>query len=99
MQTLNRMACYSFSVSASKWQVEFFKHQQPQVQTLLYLFQAELRVDLNQVKEFIKRAKAWRNVKWAGRKPGKPKSFLLSVIVLRAYETAEKMGGISIARQ
>ena len=37
------------------------------------------------MKEFIKRAKAWRNgQKWGDR--GKPKSYLLSVLVLRAYE-------------
>jgi hypothetical protein len=44
------------------------------------------------VKEFIKRAKAWRNSReWGDR--GKPKSYLLSVLVLRAYEiSCRKLG-------
>ena len=45
-----------------------------------------------QAKEFIKRAKAWRNKKWEGGHEGRPKSYLLSVIVLRAHETARTMG-------
>nr|AGZ60267.1 2',5'-oligoadenylate synthetase [Tedania ignis] len=69
---------FNFSMSASKWQVDFFKDQP------------------NQVKEFIRRAKAWRNKKWAGQ-AGKPKSYLLSVIVLRAYERAKGKGDTYIA--
>ena len=42
------------------------------------------------MKEFIRRAKAWRNSQeWGDR--GKPKSYLLSVLVLRAYEIAREM--------
>ena len=41
-----------------------------------------------QVKEFIRRAKAWRNDVWEKVKDGKPKSYLMSVLVLRAYEIA-----------
>ena len=45
---------------------------------------------LLQVKEFIKRAKAWRNDTWETQRlsEGKPKSYLLSCIVLRGYEKA-----------
>ncbi len=43
---------------------------------------------LLQVKEFIKRAKAWRNTTWERLSEGKPKSYLLSCIVLRGYEKA-----------
>ena len=43
-----------------------------------------------QVKEFISRAKAWRNKKWPKSTggSGRPKSYLISLLVLRAYETA-----------
>lgn len=52
-----------------------------------------------QVKEFIKRAKAWRNSVWERVKEGKPKSFFLSVLVLRAHELArKKLGDTSTKR-
>lgn len=43
-----------------------------------------------QVKEFIRRAKAWRNKVWPKGVggTGRPKSYLISVLVLRAYEKA-----------
>ena len=43
-----------------------------------------------QVKEFISRAKAWRNKVWPKSTggSGRPKSYLISLLVLRAYETA-----------
>ena len=37
------------------------------------------------VKELIRRAKAWRNMVWAGNKDGRPKSYLLSLLVITAY--------------
>ena len=44
-----------------------------------------MRPCIVQVKEFIRRAKAWRNCQeWGDR--GKPKSYLLSVLVLKAYQ-------------
>ncbi len=45
-----------------------------------------------QAKEFIKRAKAWRNEKWSLSKAGKPKSYLISLLVLKAYENARERG-------
>ena len=42
------------------------------------------------MKEYIRRAKAWRNRVWGARKEGKPKSYLLSLLVVRAYETSDK---------
>ena len=39
-----------------------------------------------QVKEYIKRAKAWRNKEWADGDGGMPKSYLLSLLVVKAYE-------------
>ena len=41
-----------------------------------------------QVKEYIKRAKAWRNNKWMNNSHGKPKSYLISLLVVGAYERA-----------
>ena len=40
-----------------------------------------------QVKEYIRRAKAWRNRMWANGGEGKPSSYLMSLLVLEAYET------------
>lgn len=76
LQNVDRGKLFDFSVNASKWQVEFFQEQP------------------SQVKEFIKRAKAWRNQKWPKSRPGagKPKSYLVSLLVLRAYENARDRG-------
>jgi len=38
-----------------------------------------------QVKELIRRMKAWRNVMWEGSKQSRPKSFLISLLVITAY--------------
>jgi len=45
-----------------------------------------------QVKEFIRRAKAWRNRVWSkgAGGTGRPKSYLISLLVLRAYEKASE---------
>ncbi len=42
---------------------------------------------LYQAKEYIKRAKAWRNERWPKSKSrgGRPKSFLLGLLVADAY--------------
>jgi len=37
------------------------------------------------VKELIRRAKAWRNRSWLGEKSGRPKSYLMSLLVITAY--------------
>ena len=91
--TLNR-----FSSGASKWQVEFFKHKPNQVSYTQ--FWPASYILSHQVKELIRRAKAWRNIRWKGVREGKPKSFLMSVIVLSAYERAEKktLGDTTIDR-
>lgn len=40
------------------------------------------------MKEYIKKAKAWRNREWPEGRPvvGKPSSFLMSLLVMTAYE-------------
>lgn len=53
-----------------------------------------------QVKELIKRAKKWRNDQWRSDKPdiGKPKSYLISVLVIHAcYGYARQNGHQSLA--
>ena len=90
---------HRFTVSASKWQVEFFKEQPSQVRsTSTHPIKMSVCMSMHvhmQVKEFIKRAKAWRNLMWeieySGEYSGKPKSYLISVLVLRAYEIAYKI--------
>lgn len=70
-----------FLCSAAKWQVIFFK-QQP-----------SLTKDFR--REFIKRARAWRDQKWplcTGGK-GRPSSYLLSLLVIRCYEDCHKRLG------
>ena len=42
-----------------------------------------------QVKESIRRAKAWRNENWEDGECGKPKSYLLSLLVAKAYEMCQ----------
>ena len=47
-------------------------------------------------REFIKRAKAWRDKVWLrttnGR--GRPSSYLMSLLVIRAFEEAQKRLGV-----
>jgi hypothetical protein len=50
------------------------------------------------VKVYICRAKAWRNRVWGARKEGKPKSYLLSLLVVRAYETSDKRNPQSVTQ-
>ncbi len=46
--------------------------------------------------EFIRRAKAWREQKWprCTGGVGRPSSYLLSLLVIKAYETAQKRVGV-----
>ena len=46
---------------------------------------------MKQVKEYIKRFKAWRNRHWPKGKDaiGRPKSYLLSLLVIKAYNDSE----------
>ena len=39
-----------------------------------------------QVLEYIKRAKAWRNNAWNDDESGRPSSYLMEVLVIKAYE-------------
>ena len=123
-----------FSVSASKWQVEFFKEQPNQVRTntsmifilivstyylgcfrklgqlcILSLRLPNLILLVNafndfektkKVKELVKRAKAWRNQAWSSDPTGKPKSYLIAVLIVRAFERASKTicGDVSFPR-
>lgn len=64
-----------FSVNASKWQVEFILNQD------------------EKARELIRRAKAWRDGEWpeGERCIGRPKSYLISLLVVKAYEVAKQM--------
>lgn len=82
----------SFSASASKWHVHFFSSKILKwvgIRWLLpiYLF-CSYHVKYSQVKEYIRCAKAWRNKKWPTSQgdSGRPKSFFISLLVLRAHE-------------
>ena len=83
-----------FSVNASKWQVTFMKKQDQRVLYNYAAYAIMYRCDhtlLTKVKEYIVRAKAWRNRLWpkseGGR--GRPSSYLISLLVLRAYENQQ----------
>jgi hypothetical protein len=47
----------------------------------------------NEAKEYIRRAKAWRNRVWSIDKIGRPSSYLISLLVVKAYETAGQFAG------
>lgn len=83
------MSCVRFSASASKWQTDFISHQPQRVyisDKVLNLVSAfKLNWTDSQVKELIRRMKAWRNVAWHGSKEARPKSFLISLLVITAY--------------
>ena len=51
----------------------------------------ECYTDNQQVKEYIIRAKAWRNRLWpkSQRGSGRPSSYLISLLVLKAYENQQ----------
>lgn len=51
--------------------------------------QSFLRERTQIVKEYICRAKAWRNKVWGKDPKGKPKSYLMSLLVLKAYQCAQ----------
>ena len=44
------------------------------------------------MKEYIRRAKAWRNREWMGSNEGRPSSYLISLLVVKAYENADRQG-------
>ena len=55
-----------------------------------------IHITLVKAKEYIRRAKAWRNKMWPKEQggAGKPSSYLMSLLVLKAYE----IGGSDDAR-
>ncbi|XP_064392079.1 uncharacterized protein LOC135339747 isoform X1 [Halichondria panicea] len=69
----NLEVMHRFSVNASKWQVEFMRKKD------------------QKVKVYIVRAKAWRNRLLPKSRVGRrsPSSFLISLLVLRAYENQQ----------
>ncbi|XP_064392628.1 2'-5'-oligoadenylate synthase 1-like isoform X1 [Halichondria panicea] len=82
LETLRPVHRKLFTQCAAKWQIQFLKNQ------------ATRRG--NFCREFIRRAKAWRALKWrqctGGR--GRPSSYLLSLLVIHAYENAHKTLGV-----
>lgn len=89
---------YRFFVGAAKWQVKFMKKQDEQVKVsglsnlIIHVHTTHTCV---QVKVLIQRAKAWRNRQWPRAYPGqkKPKSYFLSLLVVKAYEQVKKKYG------
>lgn len=69
--------------SEAKWEKLFFQ-QQP-----------------NEVKEYIKRAKAWRNKKWPSSQTvdGRPKSFLLGLLVVEAFRKSDRKDSASVTTE
>lgn len=51
------------------------------------------------MKEYIKRLKAWRNYHWARDIEGRPKSYLLGLLMIRAYEKSSSKAIDSIERE
>ena len=45
------------------------------------------------MKEYIRRAKAWRNEAWKHGEEGMPLSYLMSLLVVKAYENAGHYSG------
>ena len=83
----------SFTVCASKWQVEFFKPKPNEVYKHSILYNdTSLQFIHIQIKEFSKRAKKWRNDKWPKDSysggEGRPSSYLMSLLVVLAYHEA-----------
>ncbi len=50
---------------------------EPSIDTYHYIYQ---------VKELIRRTKAWRNVEWKDSSKQKPKSYLITILVIAAYD-------------
>ena len=43
---------------------------------------------LQEVKEYIRKAKIWRNENWKKDEIGRPSSYLMSLLVVKAFENA-----------
>lgn len=46
-----------------------------------------------EVKEYIRRAKIWRNTHWEKGERGRPSSYLMSLLVLKAFNKARSKDG------
>ena len=56
------------------------------------IFKADILSDNpSQVREYIKRAKAWRNNTWRDDEDGRPSSYLMEVLVIKAYENGGRL--------
>ena len=60
----------------------------------LYIILPVYITNIQDIKEYIRRAKAWMNREWGRSKTGKPKSYLMSLLVVRAYENAQRQGSV-----
>ena len=77
--------------SATTWQVEFFEKQKPQVSDCLTLHMKSISsVFTPQVKEMIRKAKEWRDKEWKYDGEGRPSSYLMSLLVVAAYQRDPK---------
>ena len=52
---------------------------------------------LQEVKEYIRRAKIWRNENWKKDEKGRPSSYLMSLLVVAAFEIASSNDGYRYA--
>lgn len=55
------------------------------------------RREKQDLKEYVRRAKAWRNREWEGDDTGKPSSYLMSLLVVKAYQSGVQ-GAAGITR-
>ena len=67
--------------------MKFIKDQDTRVYiTMTVISSFILLPESVQVRELIRRAKAWRNVEWRkSDDPGRPKSYLISLLVIAAH--------------
>lgn len=45
-----------------------------------------MKTTFSQAKEFVRRAKAWRNIEWGDSNVGKPKSYMMSILIIIAFD-------------
>ena len=85
--TIIFLLMHRFSVSSSKYQTEFI--QQQHIWVCYIIVSVALTRHCHtflQAKEFIRRAKAWRNIEWRDSNIGKPKSYMMSILVIIAFD-------------
>ena len=86
-----------FSVSTSRYQTNFIKKwplpsddkkwPSPDPSNI------QLQRQNSHVRQLITRAKAWKKVMWKDETAGKPKSYLISLLVITAYYRVESKKG------